>query len=222
MDAIDQFATKVQSRIAAASQNAQLTQENVEQYMREYAPRREQFEKIAAHWLSDVIRPRMLRLGSFFANARNDRMQHSDRCVLWLGYCERFPANVKLEFSVEQDESVEKIAILYELRIVPTFLKFTAHDKLTIPLEEIHEAKATAWVEEQLLRFVDTYSQIDRGSVEAVDELVTDPVCGMRLAHSAAVAQSDYKGHSYFFCTSRCLEQFLADPTHYVLFRPNE
>jgi YHS domain-containing protein len=218
MDALDEFANKIEFRLSSAAQTHWADSE-IAQYMSEFAPRRERFETIAAHLLTDVIRPRMLRLGASFSNARVDRIQHPVRCILWFNYCDRFPANVKLEFSVEHDERVEHVNVLYEVRIMPTFLKFNAHDKLTLALEAIDDAKVREWVEEKMLEFVDTYLQIDRGPGDSEDELVTDPVCGMRLTRSAAGAKTDYYGHPYFFCSDTCRQRFEIDPKHYVEFR---
>lgn len=47
-------------------------------------------------------------------------------------------------------------------------------------------------------------------------ETVTDPVCGMDLDTTSAVASVRYHGQEYFFCTEDCLEQFKADPRLFV------
>jgi P-type Cu+ transporter len=46
--------------------------------------------------------------------------------------------------------------------------------------------------------------------------LVTDPVCGMELEPSQAVAQSHYQGTVYYFCSRECKERFEAEPERYV------
>jgi YHS domain-containing protein len=216
-DSLDEFAAAIQSRIAAADGAPKWTGASVQAYMEQFAPRRQRFEGIAAHLVADVIRPRMLRLASFFNTARSDRVQLPDRCVLSLGYCERFPVNVKLQFAIEHDERVEHVCIHYELSIMPTFQKFTAHENLTLPLEKIDDFIVAQWVEARILEFVESYLQIDRGPPDTV----TDPVCAMRINRSAAAAQENYRGHTYFFCTDECHRQFVANPTHYILFRPS-
>ena len=45
---------------------------------------------------------------------------------------------------------------------------------------------------------------------------VLDPVCGMTITPADAVGTADYKGHTYHFCSSSCLEQFRSDPAKFV------
>ena len=46
--------------------------------------------------------------------------------------------------------------------------------------------------------------------------MTTDPVCGMNVSEQRAVGKSEYKGRTYYFCSSRCKEQFERDPLHYA------
>ena len=46
--------------------------------------------------------------------------------------------------------------------------------------------------------------------------LVTDPVCGMRIAPDAAAGTAEHHGHRYFFCSDSCRKRFLADPARYA------
>lgn len=43
----------------------------------------------------------------------------------------------------------------------------------------------------------------------------SDPVCGMKVAASAEKRLA-HAGHDYFFCSTRCMEKFSADPDRYV------
>jgi Cu+-exporting ATPase len=45
---------------------------------------------------------------------------------------------------------------------------------------------------------------------------VTDPVCGMTIPKSAAEAQSEYNGQTYYFCYTACKTLFDWDPEKYV------
>jgi Cu+-exporting ATPase len=45
---------------------------------------------------------------------------------------------------------------------------------------------------------------------------VVDPVCGMTISPADAVGTAAYKGHTYYFCSDSCLEQFRADPAKFV------
>jgi P-type Cu+ transporter len=45
---------------------------------------------------------------------------------------------------------------------------------------------------------------------------VLDPVCGMTISPADAVGTLDHRGHTYYFCSESCLEQFRADPAKFV------
>ncbi len=43
-----------------------------------------------------------------------------------------------------------------------------------------------------------------------------DPVCGMEVSEEDAVATSDYKGQTYYFCSQDCKDTFDEDPEVYL------
>jgi len=49
-----------------------------------------------------------------------------------------------------------------------------------------------------------------------VIEMAKDPVCGMECDEQTAVATSEYKGKTYYFCTMGCKKAFDADPEKYL------
>ena len=46
--------------------------------------------------------------------------------------------------------------------------------------------------------------------------MVTDPVCKMTIDEKKAVATSEYKGTTYYFCAQVCKTKFDADPAKYA------
>ncbi len=61
-------------------------------------------------------------------------------------------------------------------------------------------------------------------SSSAVDSVrsseVVDPVCGMRIAPEDAVGSQTHDGTTYYFCSTKCLEDFRANPEQFT--RPPE
>jgi Cu+-exporting ATPase len=47
-------------------------------------------------------------------------------------------------------------------------------------------------------------------------ETLKDPVCGMDVTYETAQARSQYDGHTYYFCSLDCKEQFDQNPEKYV------
>ena len=50
----------------------------------------------------------------------------------------------------------------------------------------------------------------------ATEQQVTDPVCGMKIAPSDAVATIDHGGQTYYFCSQDCADSFRDAPEDYT------
>jgi YHS domain-containing protein len=46
--------------------------------------------------------------------------------------------------------------------------------------------------------------------------MIEDPVCGMELTPDDAVAETDYGGETYYFCSDECRAEFDRDPERYA------
>lgn len=46
--------------------------------------------------------------------------------------------------------------------------------------------------------------------------MTQDPVCGMDVQPEQAAGQSEYKGHTYYFCCPGCKEKFDQEPRRYT------
>jgi YHS domain-containing protein len=198
---------------------AESNRDHIVGQMVDLQPRLTGFEQLATCLIADIIRPRLGVLASNFSNADLDRQVQSHACAASFGYCQRFPASARIEFSIEHDDHVEKLVVRCEVRIQPVFLKYEPHDKLVLLIHECDEDQITSWVEQKIISFLTDYERLDRGDETLDVDLVTDPVCGMRLMRSTATGQECYLGHPYFFCAEECREKFMKEPTRYVWFR---
>jgi YHS domain-containing protein len=54
-----------------------------------------------------------------------------------------------------------------------------------------------------------------RGAATTTTE--TDPVCGMAVPTNAAVATRMHQGHTYYFCSEGCAQDFDKDPDRYTV-----
>jgi Cu+-exporting ATPase len=45
---------------------------------------------------------------------------------------------------------------------------------------------------------------------------VKDPVCGMDIETATAAGRTEYKGQTYYFCSSKCKEKFALTPEQYL------
>lgn len=46
--------------------------------------------------------------------------------------------------------------------------------------------------------------------------MAKDPVCEMQVEESKAAAQAEYKGQTYYLCSFKCKDKFVADPKKYI------
>ena len=51
-------------------------------------------------------------------------------------------------------------------------------------------------------------------------DTATDPVCGMKVAIATAKNKAEHAGHTYYFCSQRCLGKFTAGPDRYLSPQP--
>jgi P-type Cu+ transporter len=66
--------------------------------------------------------------------------------------------------------------------------------------------------------------EAESGSVSDSDPApatAKDPVCGMTVRPSSARWRHEHRGENYYFCSSRCMKKFAADPLHYLQPKPS-
>jgi len=214
------FAKRIEEQLSSANRQPHWEPDEADRYMAEVGARRERFEQQAARLNEMVVGPRLETLASYFPNASLTKDEPAGHCSCWFGYCERFPASTKVAFAVEHDVRFEKVVVGYDASMTPLFIKFSEHDKLTLPLDDVNDGAVAEWVEERLLEFLDAYLRIDRGGEDFDEEAVTDPVCGMRISRSSAAAIAAHVGHPYYFCSTDCEAKFSENPTAYVQVEP--
>jgi YHS domain-containing protein len=217
MASLERFSRLIDERIAAIARQREWTTAQANEYMTELAKRQLEFVAIATKVLTSVIQPRVEVLAAHFPNAGPVKLDRGQACVCWFGYCERFPASTELRLTVAHDDTIENAEVVYEVRILPAFLKYDRFDKLVLPLTHVDE-RACDWVETKLLGFLDSYLAIETADHLQPTSLATDPVCGMRLTKVSTTLRHDYRGHPYYFCSHECRDAFAADPRRFVWF----
>jgi YHS domain-containing protein len=210
------FSQRIGALLVASSREPQLSEPEVGRYMQDWVQQRQKYETVAARITDEVIRPRMELLPKYLPHARLTRNGGGAHCTCWIAYSPRFPASMKIEFTIEPDSSLQQAVVRSELFLVPAFMRYDAHDKFVVRLDSADDAALAHWVEDRVIAALEAYLRLDRGSEDADDEPVVDPVCGMRLRRSSAAAQMDYRGHPYFFCAEACQRRFAAAPEQFV------
>jgi YHS domain-containing protein len=208
---------RIKEKLALSEERQQLQQNHFRQRMAEAEARHERFSTVADRLMQEVIRPRIEKLKALFENARmpEARKTRHNSC-LQFEHTMRFPATAKLEMGVTRDGEIKTVVLQYQLEILPVFFPVEGRDEMTMPLDEVDEAKAAAWVEAKLVQFVDTYLRLETSDHHQERNFVTDPVCGMTVNKAFAPAQMEYRGRTYYFCIPECRARFAETPERYL------
>src|SRR3990172_4779575 len=136
MSQLVDYERRVQQLLACDSRTPHWAPEEAARYMADVAVRRQQFEQIASHLSDEVVQPRLSTLASYFPDASLIEDEPPRHCTCWFEYSDRFPATTKVAFAIEHDVRYEQIAICYDAHMMPMFVKFNEHDRLTLTLDE--------------------------------------------------------------------------------------
>jgi YHS domain-containing protein len=217
MTEMDDLEQRIKERLAVSEEGRRLRENHLQEVMKQWEDRHARYTAVADHLMQVVIRPRIEKLKDHFDNAtlpeaRNSR--HTSFCEF--AHCPRFPATVRLEFAVTRDGEATTLIVQCNVEILPVFIQFEARDQLCMQLEAVTEDKVTAWVEDKILGFVDTYLKLETADPYQSENMVTDPVCGMHINRNHAAASMEYRGVPYYFCLEECRARFSENPARYV------
>jgi YHS domain-containing protein len=222
MSDLEDLDRRVREKLTAAAERKQLVQDHQRQRMAELDQRHQQFVSLADRLFREIIRPRVERVISHFENAELIDPEAEGRrfhCTCRLSHCDRFPATGELRLVVSHDERIENLLVIYQLEVLPIFFEFVRLDQAVFPLEDVDEARLAAWVDERLVGFVETYLRLETADQYQAENLVTDPVCGMRINKLYATAPVEDRGRMFYFCTETCRSQFVENPGRYLSTR---
>ena len=217
MSDLNDMERKIKEKLSLGEERQQLQQNHFRQRMAEAEARHERYTALADRLMQDVIRPRMEKLKAIFENARMPEARNSRHtCCCLFEHTNRFPATANLEIGMTRDGEIKTIILQYHLEILPAFFPVEGQDQLTMPLDQVDENKVAAWVEAKILHFVDTYLRLETSDTHQAENMVTDPVCGMRVNKAFATAQMTYRGKTYYFCILECRTRFVDNPERYL------
>lgn len=210
----ESFAARLDARIRQAQDHLKQRQADLSRYMVEFEERQEQFNRLGSWLIREIAVPLMLKLSARFENAQLELNQPL-RCRCDLRHCVNFPATAYVELRAEHNDEISRLKLVFDANILPVFVQYPRAAEIEFPLETIDQRRAAAWAEKQLLMFLDAYIQLQWLDQYQYDNLVTDPVCGMRISKAHAI-QDVYDGVTHFFCADSCRHTFAASPEKYV------
>jgi YHS domain-containing protein len=118
---------------------------------------------------------------------------------------------VTLTVAITPGDGNENLVLHYSLEILPEFIDYERHCDHRISPGPRSDETAWRWVEEKMLLFLDTYLQLETHPIYQKDNLVTDPVCGMRLPLVEAAGSIQREGREIYFCSQACRDTYLKE-----------
>ncbi|HQT71714.1 MAG TPA: heavy metal translocating P-type ATPase [Thiobacillus sp.] len=61
-----------------------------------------------------------------------------------------------------------------------------------------------------------SHNDANKGEMGDQQKAVRDPVCGMTVEPDASTAHAEHAGMKYYFCSQRCCDKFVAEPSRYT------
>jgi YHS domain-containing protein len=208
---------KIKHKLSLSEEREHLLQNHLQQRMAEAAARHQRYTALADRLMQEVIRPRMEKLKTLFDNAKMSEGRCSRHtCCCQFDHTVRFPATAYLEIGITRDGEIKTVVLQSQIEILPIFFAVEGRDELTMLLDEVDDEKVAAWVDAKILYFVETYLRLETSDQHQQENIVTDPVCGMRVNKAFAPAQMTYRGETYYFCIRDCRARFAENPERYL------
>lgn len=218
MSDLNQLERQIEEKLAAHKERCLLEHDHHAEQMHELEERHQRYDRMADHLTEVIIRPRLQALVRHFDNAELLAPEKTGRhqCVCSFKRTPRFPANATLELGISRDGQWDNVWLLYKLSILPMFFQFNGEDQTTSPVGRVEDEEVAAWVDAKIGTFLDAYLRLETLNQYQEENLVTDPVCNMRINRLYAPAQTEYCGQTYYFCLPECHKKFLDDPEFYL------
>lgn len=207
---IEALAGKIRERLEQSRQEIHQRQLQADKEMKCLMEKRARFTSEAHHLLIRAIYPRMEELSRNFDNSRLiDTDRESDlHCICIFSHTDTYPATVTLDLSLCPDDNYDSLECHYSLEILPVLMEYKKYDERSFLLDKLNEDDIGEWVEARILDFIDTYLQLETHPLYQKNNLVTDPVCGMKIPLVQAAGSMVSNGRTVFFCSDACEEEF--------------
>jgi len=182
------------------------------------ADRYQRFVEITEKLLSDPRAGYLNKLAERFDNAELTRTETRIGFIgeLRFRYTANFPASVTLSLALTHDSTVRNVYVSYDVEILPIFMNYERHDEISFPVDDFEYDQAFAWVDDKIVQFVRSYMELQFAEQYQKENLVTDPVVGVRFSKIHAHGRETYRGTTFFFLTEDSHTLFKDNPERFV------
>jgi YHS domain-containing protein len=180
------------------------------EHVQAYQERQKKLQRLGQVFdrLAEIWRPRLEVLVKKFG----DRVQVSPRVIpstreATFEFQSKL-ARIRLRFSATTDRDITKVILRYDLDITPVLQRFDAHSELEFPLDAVDPEAVARWVDDRIVSFVKAYLSLHENEYYLKDEMVEDPVVGVRFPKFAAGATLERGGKTYYFVGEETRREF--------------
>lgn len=213
----NEFTVRLHEQIAAADAARSDRLLANESTMRDRHVQSDRCGQVASALHQTLVRPMIEELTAHFENATTEHYQTplgiSSACRF--APTDRFPASVRLLIGIGQDDATG-LALTYDLEIIPLLFTYEKTDSYPIDVTRPDDAALRDRLAAWLLRFTETYLQLETDPRYQEWRSHTDPVCGMRISGGTTAGTLEYEKRRYYFCSHACREKFEAQPAIYA------
>ncbi len=117
-------------------------------------------------------------------------------------------ARVQLRLAATHDTEVRNLVLVYDLEILPLYVRFNPHAELEIPLEKVDRATVENWLDDRLVEFAQTYVTIHFTDQYQQDHMVVDPAANVRFPKTYAHSSLEKAGKTYYFISEQTRREF--------------
>jgi YHS domain-containing protein len=198
---------RIDAQFAAAKERVKQIQAERTDAFQGRQQRLEEFEKSLGQ-LRSIWQPRLEALAKKFGERVDvqPRIEPGRRSATFEFKTEL--AHIKLTFAVSPDAEVQKLVFTYDLHILPILMKFDSHDEIEFPLGAVNEGALAQWIEDRIVRFVETYLSLHENEYYLKGHMVEDPIAKVTFPKYAAGATLNVAGKTYYFIDESTQKQF--------------
>jgi YHS domain-containing protein len=213
------FTERIRGKVRTAESDRLSRLQESEAEVNAWGASRERLHSMAVSLYREAVLPLLLCLPEHFDNAevKTAESRTGQSGIVRFEPTDRFPAATTLVFGVHCAPADRGLAVRHRLEIIPSLIDYQADDELALPMEELSRPEiVAAWVEARLLRFVDTYLELETNSYYQARNARTDPVCGAHVWTTTAECTASYAGRTLHFCSEACRTRFLEQPARFI------
>ncbi len=209
---------RIEAELAAARQRTEALRAEIAKGYEGLPERYDRFVALSERILKSPRSGQLKKLAAAFDHAKLTRSH--DRAgyhgVVEFRYTPRFPALATVAIHMRPDAQFRNVTFSFDVQLTPAFIKYQPHEEISYPLSAVDLDAAFTWVDNRIVDFVRTYTELETAEEYQQENLVTDPVLGLRFSRIHALGHEEYRGHTVYFLTADSQAVFRKDPEAFV------